>query len=52
MSLEAYKKSKAEAAQGASTVNGTESGFKTDEFFEAALRRSFKAAAQPDKDGK
>ena len=51
-SLEAYKKSKAEAAQGASTVNGTESGFKTDEFFEAALRRSFKAAAQPDKDGK
>lgn len=52
VSLEAYKKSKAEAAQGTSNVNGTESGFKTDEFFEAALRRSFKAAAQPDKDGK
>lgn len=51
-SLEAYKKSKAEAAQNSSLVNGTESGFKTDEFFEAALRRSFKSAAPPDKDGK
>jgi DnaD/phage-associated family protein len=41
-SLETYKKNKAEAAHAASSVNGTESGFRTDEFFEAALRRSYK----------
>lgn len=41
-SLETYKKNKAEASHGAQTVNGTESGFRTDEFFEAALRRSYK----------
>ena len=41
-SLENYKKKKAEASHGTETVNGTESGFQTDEFFEAALRRSYR----------
>ena len=41
-SLETYKKNKLEAAHDTQTINGTESGFQTDEFFEAALRRSYK----------
>ena len=47
-SLENYKKKKAEAAHGTETVNGAESGFQTDEFFEAALRRSYRGAGSPE----
>ncbi|MFQ9149932.1 MAG: DnaD domain-containing protein [Eubacteriales bacterium] len=47
-SLENYKKKKAEAAHGTETVNGAESGFQTDEFFEAALRRSYRGAGNPE----
>ncbi|MCI8387823.1 MAG: DnaD domain protein [Clostridiales bacterium] len=39
---EKYKKNKQNPAHSTQTVNGTESGFQTDEFFEAALRRSYK----------
>lgn len=47
-SLENYRKKKAEAAHGTETVNGAESGFQTDEFFEAALRRSYRGAGNPE----
>ena len=50
-SLENYKKKKAEASHGVETVNGTETGFQTDEFFEAALRRSYREGASSAVDG-
>ena len=47
-SLENYKKKKAEAAHGTESEKGDESGFQTDEFFEAALRRSYRGAGNPE----